>query len=784
MAILKRNIFFIFQPEFTFMTILRDSFRWFTVMLLGTFSVGLLTHAKEPSAGEKLYLNQCAECHGKKGEGVKGEYKSPLIGDWSLSKLTQYIDKNMPEGEEKAVVCKDAEKVAAYIYDAFYSPEAQLRNNPPRVTTAHLTSRQLEESLAYLIAELRGQPGQLPEGRGLNAIYFNDRNYNSKKKVLERVDPEVNFDFAEGTPEGAEFNPSAFSIRWQGSLLAEETGVYEIYMDAENGCRLWLNDENNNHFIDGWVASGMPTEHKASIRLLGGHTYPIRLDFFKYKDKRGSIKLSWKPPNGGKVIIPSRNLIPQNKRPVFVVNTAFPPDDTSSGYPRGTLISRKWAEATTFTALETAMYIIQNLSRYAGTKPDAEDYKAKLESFCSKFARLAFRHPLTEEQTQKYIQAPFSAAESPVDGVKLSIMQVLSSPHFLYPTLGEKAGNHYDIANRLSLAIFDSLPDRGILTLADRKLLDNPKLLKAQAERMLKDRRAKSKLQDFFYHWLELHHIESLPKDAESYPGFDHVLIADLRTSLKEFIHQVVWESEDADYRKLLTAGNLYANSRIAQYYNLPSEKKFQSGRFEPVRLDSENRSGLLTHPYLLAQFAYAHSSSPIHRGVFVTRSILGRHLQPPPEAVEFEEDDFPDNLTLREKIEKLTEPKACQGCHSIINPLGFTLENFDAVGRYRSKLNEKPIQTNSPYTTLTGKTLELKNARDIAIYAAESPLAQKAFVKRLFQHYTKQPIEAFGPKTTEKLHESFQKSNFNIRKLLVEISVLYATMPDLKTKP
>ena len=743
-------------------------------------------HAKEaePHPGEKIWLNQCAECHGKKGEGVKGEYKASLIGDWSLSKLTKYIDKNMPEEDPEKVVCKDAENVAAYIFDTFYSPEAQLRNNPPKVTTAHLTTRQLEETLAYLVADLRGQPGQLPEERGLNANYFNDRNYNSKKKVLERRDPEVNFDFAEGTPEGAKFDPNAFSIRWQGSLLAEETGVYEIYLKSENGCRLWLNDENDNKFIDGWVSSGIPTEHKASIRLLGGHTYPIRLDFFKYKDKRASIKLLWKPPHGGKVVIPVRNLIPQNKRPVFVVNTTFPPDNTSSGFPRGTLISRKWAEATTFTALETAMFIIQNLNRFSGTKPDAEDYQAKLEAFCTKFARLAFRRPLSEEQVQKYIKTPLSTAASPIDGVKQSIMQVLSSPGFLYPTLGESPDNHYDIANRLSLAIFDSLPDRGILGLADRKLLDNPKLLKTQAQRMLNDLRAKSKLQDFFYHWLELHHVESLPKDPKHFPDFNAALIADLRTSLKEFIHQIVWESPEADYRELLRASNLYANQRIAQYYDLNSETELKAGRFQSVPLNSEHHSGLLTHPYLLAQFAYAHNSSPIHRGVFVTRSILGRHLQPPPEAVEFEENEFPDHLTLREKIEKLTEPRACQGCHSIINPLGFTLENFDAVGRYRSTLNDKPIQTQSPYTTLSGKTIELQTARDIANFAADSPQAQKAFVKRLFQHYTKQPIEAFGPKTTENLHKTFQDNNFNIRELLVEICVLYASMPDLKKTP
>ncbi len=752
---------------------------------LALFFSPLSTQAAENlENGKNVWDKQCAQCHGPMGQGVKEAYKDPLTGDWPIHKLASYIDKNMPEEKPGDCVCKDAQDVAHYMFGAFYSPEAWLRINPPRTTPSHLTSRQIEESLSDVLANLRGGLVQVPKERGLQGTYFNDRNFNTGKITIERVDPSIRFDYGENAPEEGKLGQDAFSVRWQGSLLAEETGWYEISLHSENGCRLWLNEEDDKKLIDGWVASGIMAEHSARIRLLAGRLYPIRIDYFNFKGKTASIHLLWTPPHGTKQIIPERNLVPNRYRATFVPTTPFPPDDTSGGYPRGTLVSRKWSEAAAFAALEAADYVIENLRRFVPGKPEDKDYTEKARKFCETAATLAFRHPLAPEQQEKYIQAPFSSFPAPADAVKRSLLLTFSSPSFLYPNLLDTPTDHYSVASRLSLALNDSLPDKGILGLADRKLLDNPKILQEQARRMLGNESAKTKLQDFFYHWLDLHNTVQLAKDKETYPGFDAAVVADLRTSLQDFIRHIAWETEEADFRQLLQADYFYANQRLAGYYLPGSEFKGNPTAFEPIPLDPGQRAGLLTHPYLLAQFAYARTSSPIHRGVFLTRKVLGRRLQPPPEAVEFEEDKFPGHLTLREKIEKLTSPKNCQGCHSIINPLGFTLENFDAVGRYRKTLGDKAIDTQAPYTTETGKTLVISSAKDIAGLAISSPSAQKAFVKQLFQYYTKQPIEAFGSEAYSKLHQSFVDNKFNLRELIVAAAVLYAQMPDLPQKP
>src|SRR5207248_6148443 len=191
--------------------------------------------------------------------------------------------------------------------------------------------------------------------------------------------------------------------------------------------------------------------------------------------------------------------------------------------------------------------------------------------------------------------------------------------------------------------------------------------------------------------------------------------------------------------------------------------------------LNPEQRSGVLTHPYLLAAFSYQKFTSPIHRGVFLTRNIVGRALKPPPMAMTFKDADFAPNLTMREKISQLTRPQACQACHSVINPLGFTLEAYDAVGRFRTRDNEQPINAVSDYVTDEGQSIHLAEARDIAQFAIGSDQAQNAFIEQLFHHVVKQPVRAFGADVMQRLRNSFIESGYNIQKLLAEIVIISA---------
>ena len=409
------------------------------------------------------------------------------------------------------------------------------------------------------------------------------------------------------------------------------------------------------------------------------------------------------------------------------------------------------------------------------------DRAEKLKAFARRFAETAFRRPLSEEDAQRLIERSFANAKSPDLAAKRVVLFSLKSPRFLYPELPDKdQPDGYDVAARLALSLWDSIPDQKLLQAAAEGKLHTREQIVAQANRMLGDPRTKAKLRGFFHHWLELERAESVSKDPTAFPAFDALVLADLRRSLEFFLDQVVW-SERSDYRELLQADYLLLNTRLGKLYG----KDVEGEGFQRVAFDPKERAGVVTHPYLLAAFASSKHTSPIHRGVFLTRTIVGMTLKDPPDAIAFEDAKFDAHLTMREKVTEMTKNTSCMGCHAVINPLGFSLENYDAIGRWRTKENNKPINPVSDFATDEGETIRLTGARDLVKFAAENPGGHRAFIHHLFHHTAKQAVGVYGPDTLEALRQSFVGSGFHIRKLLVEIATISASrgLPDATPK-
>jgi hypothetical protein len=292
-----------------------------------------------------------------------------------------------------------------------------------------------------------------------------------------------------------------------------------------------------------------------------------------------------------------------------------------------------------------------------------------------------------------------------------------------------------------------------------------------QIKRMLGDLRTQAKMHGFYRGWLELERAETVSKDPQAFPEFDAQVLADLRKSLFLFLDQVIW-SERSDYREVLQASYLLLNERLAKIYG----KNVSGSGFQRVDFDQKQRAGVVTHPYLLAAFASSKQTSPIHRGVFLTRTIVGMTLKPPKAAKFFDDAKFDTHLTMREKITELTKNTDCMGCHGTINPLGFSLENYDAIGRWRTHDNNKPVDAVSDFHTDQGDTIRLTGARDLVKFAAENPDGHRAFIHLLVHHFVKQDVNVYGPDTLENLRQSFTSSGFNIRKLLADIAFTSAT--------
>jgi mono/diheme cytochrome c family protein len=730
--------------------------------------------------GERIYRERCASCHGESGQGVEGGYSRPLAGNKSVDQLARFIAKSMPEDDPGTCVGEDAENVARYIFDAFYSPIAQARNRPARIDLARLTVGQYRNAVADLIGGFRA-PFRPGEERGLRAEYFNSGRPGNRR-VLERTDSLVAFDFGESSPAPDKLDPEGFSARWEGSVIATETGDHEIVIRTDHAARLWLNDLEKP-LIDVWVKSGAETDHRGRLFLLEGRAYPLRLEFTSRKqgvqDKKNKrdkpvpafIELKWRPPKRAVEVIPSRLLLPERAPEVFVVETAFPPDDRSTGYERGTSVSRAWVDAASSAAIETASHVSSHLGELAGARKNDDDREAKVRAFAARLVERAFRRPLSANERRLDVDRWFTGAPDLETAVKRVVLFVLNSPRFLYLDVREGEVDSYAVASRLSFALWDSLPDQELLDAAAAGRLASRDDVVRQAERMVLDIRARAKLGRFFLRWLHVEDASHVAKDGKLFPGFGEELVSDLRTSLDLFIDEVV-RSERADFRELLVSSDLHLNGRLAAYYgfDLPAGAPFQK-----VAASGPPRAGVLSHPYVMASLAYTDVSSPIHRGVFLTRSLLGRPLRPPPEAFTPLAPDLHPNLTTRERVALQTEPEACRPCHARINPLGFALEHFDAAGRYRAEEKGKPIDASGHYDLASGERKAFRGVRELAEFLAGNAETHRAFAAHLFHHMVKQPVVAHGPGTLPRLERVFAAAGFNIRKLCVEIAATSA---------
>ena len=303
----------------------------------------------------------------------------------------------MPDDDVGACVGDDAKQVAAYIYDAFYSPQAHARLQPPEFDLARLTIAQYRTSVADLIGRFRpGFDKPLGAERGLKARYqglvpggraggqdASDGEEERPEKSLRPHGPAGRVLFRRREPRSGEDGDEEFSVRWEGSVFAEETGTYEFIVKSENGVRLSVNDPKNL-LIDAWVSSGTEVrEEKKSVFLLGGRSYPLALEFFKFKEKTASIALAMEDAARRGRDDPAGSSFARPPARDDGREDGLPADDRSVGYERGTGVSKEWDQATTEAAIEVAEHVEATSRRTHRRRRRARRTAWKAEGVCA-----------------------------------------------------------------------------------------------------------------------------------------------------------------------------------------------------------------------------------------------------------------------------------------------------------------------------------------------------------------------------------------------------------------
>jgi cytochrome c553 len=322
------------------------------------------------------------------------------------------------------------------------------------------------------------------------------------------------------------------------------------------------------------------------------------------------------------------------------------------------------------------------------------------EKIVSALARRAYRSPLTDEDMQPLLAAYRSGrggGRNFDSGIQAAIERMLLSPRFLFrvETGPDKVapGTAYrvhdvDLASRLSFFLWSSIPDDELLDLASRGRLKDPRVLQAQVRRMLADSRASALVQNFGGQWLFLRDLDNVKPDFREYPEFDDELREAFRLETELFFESQL--REDRSVVDMLRADYTFLNERLAQLYGIPN---VYGTHFRRVQLTDPNRRGVLGQSSILTVTSYANRTSPVKRGKWVLENILGAPPPaPPPDVPALQETGGVKYKSMRERMDAHRKMPTCAACHARIDPLGFAMDNFDGIGKWRTHEGTSPV--------------------------------------------------------------------------------------------
>jgi hypothetical protein len=327
----------------------------------------------------------------------------------------------------------------------------------------------------------------------------------------------------------------------------------------------------------------------------------------------------------------------------------------------------------------------------------AAESRACAEQIVARLANEAFRGTADETDIGKFMRLYDRGAANGgfEEGVQYALAGVLAYPKFLYRIEGVPAGAvpgaayalaSRDLASRLSFFLWSTIPDAELREIAAADGLEDPKVLEAQVRRMLADPRAGTLSSNFAYQWLGLGKLDNLAPDPELFGDVDQDIRGYFTTEARLFVDSVF--REDRNVLDLLTAKHTYLNEALALHYGI---NDVRGKRFRRVELADETRFGLLGKGGVLLVSSYPNRTSPVLRGQWVMKTLLGTPPTDPPPDVEALVENVAGQAALgvRERLEAHRANPSCNGCHGVMDPLGFALENFDAVGRWRTKDRE-----------------------------------------------------------------------------------------------
>ncbi|HVF09825.1 MAG TPA: DUF1592 domain-containing protein, partial [Abditibacteriaceae bacterium] len=377
---------------------------------------------------------------------------------------------------------------------------------------------------------------------------------------------------------------------------------------------------------------------------------------------------------------------------------------------------------------------------------------AAARTMLTRLAERAYRRPPTSQDIERLMRAYDLATkngESFAHGMHLAVQAVLVSPHFLFRVEAEpqqiKAGsdralNSYELASRLSYFLWSSMPDDELLAVAARGELTQPAVLEREARRMLQDPKARALADNFAGQWLMLRNLRDVSPDPKNFPHFNDNLREAMKQESLLFFGEIV--KQDRSILDFLDGKFTYLNDQLAEHYGIDG---ITGDKFQRVALTgaaARERGGVLTHASVLTVTSNPTRTSPVKRGKWVLEQLLGTPPPPPPPGVP----DLKDNhaartaTTLRERMADHLKNPECASCHTRMDPIGFSLENYDAVGRWRWRDGDFPINASATLPD-SGRFVGPNQLK--AVLMRKSSQFSRAFAEKMLTYALGRGLEA-----------------------------------------
>ncbi|WP_254508783.1 DUF1592 domain-containing protein [Anatilimnocola floriformis] len=413
--------------------------------------------------------------------------------------------------------------------------------------------------------------------------------------------------------------------------------------------------------------------------------------------------------------------------------------------------------------------------------PSGADERAAAREVARSLARKAYRRPPSQDELDVLLKVFDLGRENKLAysaSLRLMLKAIIVSPQFLFITPAEaKPGagvvrlDDYQLASRLSYLLWATMPDDQLMALADNGKLSEPAILKAQVKRMLEDPRSRALFDGFGAQWLGLENFAGKTYDAAQFPVITREQRSAMYDEARLFFESIVRENRNA--MNFIDADYTFLNEPLAKIYGL--EGKVAGPEMRRVQLTDANRGGILGMPGVLAATSFPNRTSPVKRGVWVLEQVLGDHVPPaPPDipALEKQDQSKVANLTLRQRTELHRTNAVCANCHQMLDPIGFGLENFDAIGRWRER-EENGAAIDASGELPGGKRFsspkELK-----AIISERREDFSRNLVERLLAYALCRKLEGYDEIVVDGLMQDFAADEYRMQTLISAVVTSY----------